>query len=331
MNEMRELGELGSTLDPEGATPPEALRRRVMAHVVEGGRSPGRSRRWSGRAGVRRSVWGGRPSARSLGLKAALAGLLGAVLTVGFVVTGSVPSEPPPSGGSVPGVDPKAVRILHNAAQTVAKNPVVPPRPNQFVYVESITAYGGTVEVDGVDRRLPPVRTRRQVWLPVDLTRDGLVREQPLSGKEPASENVLAGCGDCYEFPPYLGEAPADPDKILAYLYSVSHRGTPKLDSRGFATVRDSIRETYLPPAAYGAVLEATARIPGISVEPGVVDGAGRPGIAVGLADGADRVDLIFDPHTYEFLGERYIFSGKVEYPNTRLRIAIVDRAGQLP
>lgn len=51
------------------------------------------------------------------------------------------------------------------------------------------------------------------------------------------------------------------------------------------------------------------------------------------------REELIFDPKTYEFLGERDVVTvdgngftkGQVPGSSARMRIAIVDRPGQLP
>jgi hypothetical protein len=56
-------------------------------------------------------------------------------------------------------------------------------------------------------------------------------------------------------------------------------------------------------------------------------------------AKGQVRFDYIFDAKTYEFLGERVVVVGHLPpYPKgvvsrwtAKLKVAIVDRAGQLP
>ena len=102
--------------------------------------------------------------------------------------------------------------------------------------------------------------------------------------------------------------------------------------------IRSRVREQYLPPATLAALFEAAATIPGTTkVEQ--VDLAGRRGIAVSRTDQDFRHDLIFDAKTYKFLGERDVMVGDLKpYPKNavtgwtaQLKIAVVDRPGQLP
>ncbi|MEU6207862.1 hypothetical protein ABZ814_30270 [Micromonospora musae] len=95
--------------------------------------------------------------------------------------------------------------------------------------------------------------------------------------------------------------------------------------------------EGYVPPRALAALFELLAREPGAVVISGdVVDAAGRHGVAIrmpGVIGGAH--DLIFDRETHVYLGFRgsVIRGGKesLHAAAARLRVAIVDRPGQLP
>ncbi len=92
-----------------------------------------------------------------------------------------------------------------------------------------------------------------------------------------------------------------------------------------------------MPPRALAALFELLAREPGAVVISGdVVDAAGRHGVAIrmpGVIGGND--DFLFDRDTHVFLGRRdsVVRNGKESLYSAAalLRIAIVDRPGQLP
>lgn len=83
----------------------------------------------------------------------------------------------------------------------------------------------------------------------------------------------------------------------------------------------------------------AASRLPGITLVESTVDAAGRPGVAVGLVSDSMRVDLIFDPDTYAYLGSRYVAdspsaglpAGTVVFESALLAVGVVDEIGQLP
>jgi hypothetical protein len=66
-------------------------------------------------------------------------------------------------------------------------------------------------------------------------------------------------------------------------------------------------------------------------VQPGVRDISGRPGVGVGWAFEGSKAMLIFDPRDYTLLGfTRWGEQGQ-EAGDALLKIAIVDRVGELP
>ncbi|MEV6494529.1 hypothetical protein AB0M20_38785, partial [Actinoplanes sp. NPDC051633] len=74
-------------------------------------------------------------------------------------------------------------------------------------------------------------------------------------------------------------------------------------------------------------------RIPGVSVVGAVTDEAGRSGVAVARDEvQGSRVALIFDPRTYEYLGERVTDgNGGILSSAAVLRSAVVSEAGRRP
>jgi hypothetical protein len=231
--------------------------------------------------------------------------------------------------------DTEAAKILLHAALVAQRLPDRSARSNQFVFVESVTAFTGTVVEQGKPPRIElAVPKLRQIWLSVDGSRDGLLRERPRSGTGPVQEDRLSGSGP----PAYLTDLPTNTDAMVRYLYRNSHGQNPP-DQQAFITVGDLIREAYVPPASLSAMFSAAARIPGVEVVRDAVDASGRHGIAVSRTFGGVRSELIFDPVSYAFLGEREVATkdqdglttGMVVGSTAVLRVTIVDRAGQLP
>jgi hypothetical protein len=125
---------------------------------------------------------------------------------------------------------------------------------------------------------------------------------------------------------------------MLIYLYQHSDGSNPP-DQQAFITAGDLIRANYLRPAALAALFRAVAKIPGISVVHGAVTADGRRGIGVQRIFAGESQQLIFDPVTHAFIGERSVITGspvkimvgRVMSSSTVLRIAIVNRRGQQP
>jgi hypothetical protein len=256
-----------------------------------------------------------------------------------------------------------AAAIFTHAADAAATRPDLRPRPDQFVYVESESRPAAE----------PGSTVRRRAWLSADGRHAGLMHNQ---GQKPMwlcdhDEQKPPKGGDgglkrippvdlanpptgCTPVPPaYDPSLPTAPGAALTWLYRHSHGGNPP-DVQAFRTVGDTIRESYVSPAAMAAIFKAAARIPGVKVIGTVVDLAGRKGIAVGQTFDGIRDELLFDPTTYRPLGERTIVDhdasfrpaggksgprpsptkmkdGTVLYSTAVLKIAITDRAGRPP
>ncbi len=361
MNDLTSLHEIGAELDPPVAQPPDQLRGRVLSEIS------GQPRRRP--AGLLGRGLAGLPlrglAMPRLGWRLAVGGGLAAALVAGVLVAQTV------SIGDHTPAKAEAAEILRQAAVTARQQPDLPARPDQFVYVESDTAYqvvmappqpvGNGAGSNPATQRIEP--QERRIWLSVDGTGDGLLRQrqQPdgkweeiglpgcrdgkqtpsLPKEKPAKVTVHKGEADvqnCTPMPAYLGNLPTNADAMYRYLYDHLNGGNPR-DVQAFITVGDLIRENYVGPQAMAAMFEAAARIPGVTVVRDVVDAAGRHGVAVAQVWQNTRSELIFDAKTYKYLGERTVavkdadgfHSGEVTGGAARLRIAIVDQSGEVP
>jgi hypothetical protein len=342
-SDLKLLVEFGEPLRPVDEDPPAEVRHRVL----NGMRA--RPSRVAARPLGVRLAW-------RLGAPAAVAAIIAAGLIAANVtdVAGNAPAPPSAQAGTDGVTAPPAPSpgsVLQRAAQHADATPLLDARDDQFLYIESMEV---RTELHG--KNLDEVRTvgpvRVGTWLSVDGTRDGLVTDE-LGGN-----TRLSGCRDglqaetidrpdttpkvpCTPVPAYRPAAvPTDPDALLAYAYqhsAVGQRGgcvwIVKPDSgdvfgdgcvlssehqRAFMTFTELLYQNHAP-AMQAAVFRAAARIPGVELKTGVLDAAGRPGIAVARTDLGTREELVFDPQTYAFLGHNSIVA---EFDPASVRIA---------
>lgn len=263
-------------------------------------------------------------------------GAAAAVAVAGVLVTGVTSGNTP--APNTAGHATEAAQVLQLAAASAAEKPALNARPDQFVFIETTTAYGETIVGQGKVTQKPATPTTRQIWLSVDGTRDGLLR-QPQSPRDNLDGLPLPGCRNghrvengvdqpCQPQPAVRTDLPTTPDAMFSWLYENSHGDNPR-DVQAFITVGDLIREAYLPPATLSALFSAASRIPGVTVDKDAQDASGRHGIGVKMPAGG--AELVFDPQTYEYLGERDQGMANEVNGAARIRLAIVDKAGQLP
>ena len=112
-----------------------------------------------------------------------------------------------------------------------------------------------------------------------------------------------------------LERLPTAPGALLSYLErpngcpSAAFAGRhASASSSRFARAWDEISTILgnglvMPPRFGRAIFAAAARIPGVVLLPTVVDVAGRHGIAVARTAAGLRTELIFEPHSYRFIG----------------------------
>ncbi|MET7667299.1 CU044_5270 family protein [Micromonospora luteifusca] len=268
---------------------------------------------------------------------------LAVTLTAGAlaVQTMRVGDQPPPTAS--------ASEILRMAADAVRQQPELTARPDQYIFTESLATI----------RDLPdsgPYRTiRNQLWQSAGGVAYTQRRYRPETDPNGWGELEVLRMGDAadpekeldaFQPPAYHGDLPSDPDELLRYLRehpvdlhlpeAADEEAVYGSESMPYTTAR-SMLSGYVPPRALAALYELLARQPGAMVISGdVVDAAGRHGVAIrmpGVIGGND--DFLFDRDTHVFLGTRgsVVRNGKESLYSAvaLLRIAVVDRPGQLP
>ncbi|MGC5311406.1 CU044_5270 family protein [Micromonospora zamorensis] len=274
-----------------------------------------------------------------------LAGAFGlaVALTAGAlaVQTMRVGDKPPPTAS--------AADIFRRAADAARQQPDLTARPDQYVFTERLTTM----------RELPdsgPYTTVRvQRWESAGGVAHARTRHRPEADPSGWSELRVDRMDDAADpgkeldaFPPpaYHGDLPTDPDELLRHLREhpvdlhlpegADEEAVYGSESMPYTSAR-SMLDGYVPPRALAALYELLAREPGAVVISGdVVDAAGRHGVAIrvpGMIDG--NTDILFDRDSHVYLGRRMSVArnGKESLYATGalIRVAIVDRPGQLP
>jgi hypothetical protein len=267
--------------------------------------------------------------ARTKWLRPAIAAVAVATAATAFVILPS--SRGADASARQP--DKSAAALLENVA-LAAEHSAAPSgiRDDQYVYIKSKVA--DATQVNGGPEQLDPVHVR-EIWLSVDGRHWGLLKED-----RDGNENVRLkpGSPEAERADDYraLAKLPTDPDTMRDWLYKVSARQVdeerPDKDYAAFVLVGDLIRESLMPPQVSVALYRAAAKIPGVEVVRNVKDSAGREGVTVSRASRDEREQLIFDPKTFTFLGERELGAkGQVRGVSAILERTVVDKAGERP
>jgi hypothetical protein len=304
MNEDRMIRAFLMEAPPSGQVIAEG-RRRMYSRVTTP--APRRPMRW-GTAGV-------------------LAGGLALAVTAGIVVAGTQEDpRPVPAIASQPVA---AVEVLVRASENAGRFPELHPKPGQFLVYKSQSmnpVEGGTEgdEVLNGEYHRYLARSKRTVWLPVAGSPvDGVVVEEglppqpypgwplPTVAKRPLTKTgpeQLAQFGDALTDYAHLSRLPTDTAGMRRYLFKHSEQSpNPYYDA--WHRVADLLREAYMPAAQRAALFRAAATIPGVTSVKESRDAAGRKGVGAALVikEMGVREEYIFDPKTYQFLGERSV------------------------
>lgn len=236
------------------------------------------------------------------------------------------------AAGDATGVAP----LMERVAEVAGRKPRVTVASDEYVYVRSKVAwlvFAGDVD-SGPERAragayvLDEVHSR-EVWVPASRGSEGLARENGrtfgLSGSRPNSS--------------YAG-LPTDPAALLEKVYADTREPEGSPDGAAFDFLGEALRESLLPPRVAAAVYRAAAKIPGVEMVADSVDAEGRHGVAVARTDEqGERQEWIFDPTTFEYLGERsYLVrdtqtgtAGMLTGTSAVLERGVVGERGALP
>ncbi|WP_233427942.1 CU044_5270 family protein [Actinokineospora spheciospongiae] len=172
--------------------------------------------------------------------------------------------------------------------------------------------------------------TPRKVWVAGnenEARAAGLMIDYPLPrGGRPGP--LRAACGDFYatgdrpacaapgtwQTPDteFLSSLPRDPralyDRLLTDASATGH-GT----SQVLTLTTDVLRTGLVPADLRGALYAALTRLPGLDVVDAAANLDGKRGTALGVLDDQTRQDMIIDPVTGAFIGERRVSAGTTE------------------
>jgi len=247
----------------------------------------------------------------------------------------------PPSSPSRPVHPPAtATAVLLRAARATAAVPDLHPRPDQFVYTESVSRYA----TEG--NKL----TITRAWLSVDGWHGGLTLLRYPPGKRWFHGLPMYNCltlphsnwywkANCPNPPAYVTTLPRTVKAMKRYLLrgAATGQGTPP--AAGAIMGIDLDPQFLVPHRASALMFRALSQIEGIRVIDHAITLAGQKGIAVAAYDPSHGAldELIFDPKTYLYIGASQIALNSTSMPkgtvngNAVLQIAVVDKPGQLP
>jgi hypothetical protein len=217
------------------------------------------------------------------------------------------------------GTDAVATTFLEKAATVVIRQPVSRPRPNQFVYAELQGANG----------------QKYRTWQSVNGTRRGVISTgagyvavTPCS----VARDLATGCAEDAGFLPGM---PTNARALAVYLRRLSlTEPTPPAATANWAAndlgkeVDSLMAGTYLLPTQRAALFTLMARTPGFHIVYGVQDAVGRRGVAVRWEYQGNAAEIILNPRSYAYLGDRVFYPGQRAYNGRALlKLAVVNSA----
>ena len=112
--------------------------------------------------------------------------------------------------------------------------------------------------------------------------------------------------------PSFLAGLPRDPGQLYARLQADAPdngRGNAEL----LVYAADALRSGLVPADLRAALYQTLTRLDGVDLVDQAANLDGRVGTAIGIDDGQFRQDIIIDPTTGAFIGEREVLTGDYE------------------
>jgi hypothetical protein len=263
-------------------------------------------------------------------------------------VAGSSPTAAPAVGPA----ELTAAYVLNRAASAVAASSRPVPRPGQYIYVTSVTTDLST-EIGPSGEKSWLYRTSRQIWQSENGQRAGLLRivqhsnvklpwgpVPPVVSGNPAGWTSLPpsscpGAAPARGTYAFLASLPTGPGRLRTWIYQHLNGGN-RSDAQAWNDIGDMLREMLVPPKLAAALYRVAATIPGATVVPHATNAVGRAGVAVSRSGAA----LIFDPKTYQLIGEGAVLTkpvkgegpaGTMVASTAQLRESVADRLPDVP
>jgi len=277
-------------------------------------------------------------------------------------------------GSSTPSASAAAAEMLNRAADAAAKigarDEVL--KRGQYRYVEENAWYlAQSVDIDGTHHFAALTHSKNQRWTPADWHDTWMERRTdtgerkwilgteaqakaagmvPGSGPAPTEpemkgpcqnyfENVCTGEGN-WQGPtlPWLANLPRATDTLYAELAAAAKGRGSSDNAEMLVYATDALRRGLLPADVRASLYRVLARVPGIQITDSAANLDGQLGVAFAIEDDVTRNEMIIDPATGAFIGERQVLpkasdgipAGTV-VGYTAVHSAVVDTIGELP
>ncbi len=283
-----------------------------------------------------------------------------AVVVAGFLVVQAVRPE-----GSRPVALAAAARELNSAADRIGASDE-PVGPGEYRYITTHAWWTSTSVLTQQKSLTYLQEFLIETWVPADERQEWMLRETStgrykwLDGSdEEAKANNLslpvagqhesrrAPCGDFYaadegrkrctqegswQLPDrkFMASLPRDPQALFDRLRKDTAGRGQGPDLEMLVYVADMLRSGLVPADLRAALYRTLAMVPGIEITEKVANLDGRKGIALGIAADGGRQDVIIDPATGQFIGEREVVAdtGTVT-ASTSVTMKVVDHLGE--
>jgi hypothetical protein len=280
------------------------------------------------RATPQRGRWPLAPGSRRRGARALAGAALVAAVSAAALI---LPSEEDSRLGTQPA---SAAQTLRHAAAAQVGGVTRPLGPGEYGYVRRKTAW--PLFAEGRYTIIQP--QVREDWIGTDGSRRWVVRQDGAPRfPGPRHRERWEAAGRPELMPPsehhealgkrsfYVGAKPVTYAQLLALprgpeaLYRRMHQAAIDcecgngVDEETFVIAGDLLRDNPIPADLRAAILRAAALVPGIELLARVRDVAGRPGVGVAFDAPGRRKVLIFDPKTYQLLGENEAGGGSAD------------------
>ncbi|GLY40714.1 hypothetical protein Amsp01_067370 [Amycolatopsis sp. NBRC 101858] len=265
-----------------------------------------------------------------------------------------------------------AVQVLNRAADLSVGAVDQPVGPGQFRYVAEHTWVGRGVQSSDTTGYTYLWEQQIDRWIPADAhdvwqeNRKIVHTGKFLGGSQPQSQSPepeitdtdqgqwQGRCGDFFpkakpakkcddpadwDSPAFYATLPHDPAALYAKLQAMT-KGRGSTPTVMFHFGIEILRAGLMPAELRAQWYRALARIPGITVLAAEANLDGRTGVALGLDDRHEIRQLIIDPVTGQFIGERQIAGAEpdeawikpgTEIGASAITTAVADRLGEVP
>jgi hypothetical protein len=276
-----------------------------------------------------------------------------AALTVSLL-PGSTARQPRPAQRTSAPATLTAAFVLNRAAAAAAAASRPVPRPGQFIYVSSVTTYLSTeVEVGNAGVKYWLYKTSRQIWQSVTGQRAGILQIVQLGNEKlpwgptppaisgnPVSwtslpATICPGAAPSWNTYAFLASLPTDPARLRTWIYQ-HPGGQNSPDEQAWTDIGDMLREMLVPPKLAAALFRVAAAIPGATAVSHATNAVGQGGVAASRSG----TELIFDPRTYQLIGEGAVLNrpvaglgpaGTVTAATAQLQEKVVDSLPDVP